>query len=383
MKLTVDFSALLRAVEPLGNTDIDFKIKNTADELKSIGDSLIRRLSDGVVLAVDIPLEKIESPGGVLSYDGHQVMLYIPDQGDDIEVVLVDGKQGRRIHVAECSTLELMRNTGRFKRYDVISRVDGLFPVFGAVHGAKGVIKGEAALGVCKNCLKILNYKGYDTQNFAAQKEVFNTFSFEQFFAAYSSYFKSLPDSKNDPSSGTYTADWPAISTQLRSKLNYTCEQCGVCLVSEKRLLHTHHINGNRTDNSTQNLRALCADCHKKQPHHSHVYVKHEDMLKINQLRREQHKFDVFDYNKLRECADTALDGLLQKCQSMKLPSAELGVAINDKGNMIAIDLCWPRRKVAVLINMTHANALKAYGWNVFAAFDALSNFESFQATVR
>ncbi|MGL6176996.1 MAG: HNH endonuclease, partial [Vibrionaceae bacterium] len=198
-----------------------------------------------------------------------------------------------------------------------------------------------------------------------------------------SSFFKSLPDSRSAATPGSYTADWPAISAQLRSKLNYTCEQCGVCLVTEKRLLHTHHINGNRTDNSAENLRALCADCHKKQPHHAHVYVKHEDMLKINQLRREQHKFDVFDYDKLRECADTALDGLLQKCQSMKLPSAELGIAVNDKGNMIAIDLCWPRRKVAVLINMTHANALKAYGWNVFAAFDALSNFESFQAKVR
>ncbi|MGL5291514.1 MAG: HNH endonuclease, partial [Vibrionaceae bacterium] len=111
--------------------------------------------------------------------------------------------------------------------------------------------------------------------------------------------------------------------------------------------------------------------------------VSHEDMLKINQHRREQHKFDVFDYNKIRECADTALDGLLQKCQAMKLPGAELGIAINDNGNMVSIDLCWPRRKVAVLINMANANALRAHGWNVFAAFDALSNFEGFQAKVR
>ncbi|MGL6177210.1 MAG: HNH endonuclease, partial [Vibrionaceae bacterium] len=258
MKLTVDLSALHRAVAPLGNADIDFVIKSRTTELKNVA----IQLPDGVVLGKDIQLDQIDGSGGVLSYDGHQVMLYIPDQGEDIEVVLANGKQGRRIHVAECSTLELMRNTGRFKRYDVISRVDGRFPVFGAVHGVKEVIKGEAALGVCKNCLKILNYNGYDTQSHTTKEEVFNTFSFEQFFAAYSSFFKSLPDSRSAATPGSYTDDWSAISTQLRSKLNYTCEQCGVCLVTEKRLLHTHHINGNRTDNSAENLRALCADCH-------------------------------------------------------------------------------------------------------------------------
>ncbi|MGL4735185.1 MAG: HNH endonuclease, partial [Enterovibrio sp.] len=169
MKLTVDLSALLRAVEPLGNADVDFVIKSSTDELESITSDLDDFVSDlgggkSFILDKDIKLADIDCLGGVLSYKGHQVMLYIPDQGEDIEVVLANGKQGRRIHVAECSTLELMRNTGRFKRYDVISRVDGLFPVFGAVHGVKEVIKGEAALGVCKNCLKILNYNGYDTQ---------------------------------------------------------------------------------------------------------------------------------------------------------------------------------------------------------------------------
>ncbi|GIU13798.1 hypothetical protein TUM4641_33820 [Shewanella morhuae] len=50
---------------------------------------------------------------------------------------------------------------------------------------------------------------------------------------------------------------------------------------------------------------------------------------------------------------------------------------------MVAIDLCWPRRKVAVLINMDNAKVLRSHGWNVFTAFDALNNFETFQAKVR
>lgn len=378
MKLTVDFSALHRAVAPLGKVVTNFTITSRSTEIESIGSHLIK----GLILGKDIQLDEIDGSDGILNYDGHQVMLYIPDQGEDIEAVLIDGKQGRRIHVAECSALELMRNTGRFKRYDVINRVDGLFPVFGSMHSYQEEIKGEAALGVCKNCLKILNYKGYATQSYAVKEMVFNHFSFEQFFEVYSSYFKSLPTNSNKVSS-SYTADWPAISSKLRSDLNYTCEQCGVCLVNDSKLLHTHHINGNKADNGSDNLRVLCADCHKKQPHHGHIYVSNTDVLKINQLRREQHKFDVFDFNNLRECADTALDGLLQKCQSMGLPGAELGIGINNNSNMVAIDLCWPRRKVAVLINMDNAKVLRSHGWNVFTAFDALNNFETFQAKVR
>jgi hypothetical protein len=378
VKLTVDLSALHRAVAPLGKVVTDFSITSRADELVSIGSHLIK----GLILGKDIQLGDIDGSNGILNYDGHQVMLYIPDQGDEIQFVLEDGKLGRRIHVAECSTLDFMRETGRFKRYDVISRIDGLFPVFGRNFKLKQDLEGEADLGVCKNCLKILNYKGYATQSYAIKNQVFSDFSFEQFFEVYSSYFKSLPASSNNISSN-YTADWPSISAKLRSELNYTCEQCGVELKSDSKLLHTHHINGNKVDNGPDNLRVLCADCHKKQPHHGHIYVSNEDVLKINQLRREQNKFDVFDYNNIRECADTALDGLLQKCQSTRLPGAELGIVINDNGNMIAIDLCWPRRKVAVLINMDNTRALKDHGWSVFTAFDALNNFEAFQAKIR
>lgn len=378
MKLTVDFSALHRAVAPLGQVVTDFSITSDLPDI-TIFDELLKK---GIILGKDVQLGEIDGSNGVLNYDGHQVMLYIPDQGDDIEAVLSNGKLGRRIHVAECSTLELMRETGRFKRYDVINRVDGFFPVFGSSYRGGPNTEGEADLGVCKNCLKILNYKGYSTQSPQVKNQVFNSFSFEQFFEVYSSYFKSLPVNSKKHTSG-YTPDWSSISAKLRSDLNYTCEQCGVYLKSEKRLLHTHHINGNKADNERDNLRVLCADCHKKQPHHDHIYVSNSDILKINQLRREQHKFDVFNYNNLRECADTALDGLLQKCESSRLPGAELGIVIQDKETFVSIDLCWPRRKVAVLINMSNSNILRRHGWTVFTAFDALNNFENFQRQIR
>ena len=378
MKLTVDFSALHLAVAPLGHAISDFTIQSRASNWKSVGEHLLK----GLILGKDIQLEQIDGSSGILKFDGFQVMLYIPDQGDDIEVVLIDGKQGRRIHVAECSTLELMRQTGRFGRYDVISRLDGKFPVFGIDPNSGLEKNGESDLGVCKNCLKILNYRGYESLSGYKKTEIFSHFSFEIFFEDYSSYFKSLP-LNGSKSASNYTSDWAAVSSKLRAELNYTCEQCGVQLADNAKLLHVHHINGVKTDNSRANLRALCADCHKKQPHHDHLYVSNEDTQRINEFRRAQHKFDVFDYGNVRKCADSALDGLLIKCQSMRLPGPELGIAITDNGKLISIDLCWPRAKVAVLINMDNTKILQKNGWNVFSAFDALSQFDRFQGFVR
>ncbi|MCL1123393.1 HNH endonuclease [Shewanella surugensis] len=402
MKLNVDFSALHQAIAPLGKVAASFSVTRHVNELESIAS----HLTIGVILGKDIQLDEIDGSHGVLSYHGDQVMLYIPDQGDEIQFILEDGKQGCRIHVAECSTLELMRETGRFDRYKVINRVDGFFPVFGRNFKLKQDIKGEADLGVCKNCLTLLNYQGYSSQGHRVKNQVVNAFSFEQLFSTYSAHFNSLPSNKKK---GNYTADWDSISTQLRSELDYTCEQCDVNLTQYTKLLHAHHVNGNKADNGRSNLRALCIDCHKKQPHHSHMRVSNEDVLIINRLRREQHKFDVFDYQQLRDCADTALDGLLQKCQTMGLPQGELGVVINadvnpkpkpkpkpkpgkdngnrdnnwDNNNWIAIDLCWQKRNVAVLIKSENTARLQRHGWTVFSAFEALNEFERFQAKVR
>ena len=130
MKLTVDFSALHRAVAPLGQVVTDFSITSDTSELESIGS----HLNQGMILGKDVQLDEIDGSNGVLNYDGHQVMLYIPDQGGNISSVLQDGKQkgAKRVHVAECKTIIGMREKGRFNdRYDVISRVDGFFPVFG------------------------------------------------------------------------------------------------------------------------------------------------------------------------------------------------------------------------------------------------------------
>lgn len=374
MKLTIDFSALHTAVAPLGKLDTQFSISSKLTDI----------LLEGVNLAPeDIAL--VDGSKGILEHNGHQVMLYISDQGNNIGSVLVDARRegARRVHVAECSTIIDMRQKGRFNNhYVMISRLDGLFPVHGQDSQGQE-IKGEAALAVCKNCLRMLNYRNYSALTHNDQTSLVNTFSFIDFFGDFSSYFSSLPKAITSNQTSGYTADWPVISAKLRSSLNYCCEQCGVNLTKWSNLLHTHHINGNKSDNRRKNLRALCADCHKKQPHHGHLYVSHQDILRINYLRRKQNKSDVFDYTLLHQNVDTALLGLTKKCEQNRLPIGVLGETVKYNETVIPIDLCWPQRNVAVMINTKHNHALEKQGWTVFTAFNALDKFEMFQQYVR
>lgn len=167
MKLTVDFSALYRAVAPLGKVITDFSITSRAGELKSIVAIEITG-----ILGEDFQLSEIDGSNGILNYDGHQVMLYIPDQGNNISMVISDGKQkgAKRVHVAECKTIISMRERGRFNdRYDVINRIDGLFSVFGIDYQTRQEVQGKAELAVCQNCLCLLNHLNFPELTWGAK----------------------------------------------------------------------------------------------------------------------------------------------------------------------------------------------------------------------
>ncbi|KZN41034.1 HNH endonuclease [Pseudoalteromonas luteoviolacea] len=379
MEISINFEQLESAALKMGAPSRHIELNASLEQLSEIDSGL----GEGLVLGEDLELSDIENTHNLLSYKGRQIMLYIPEQRSHIEEVINNGKiaQARRLHVAECGTIEDMRNKGFFERYQVTNDISGSYPVVGHQHYRGEVIEGKAELGVCKNCLRILNYKGYADLKGEAKDKVFLELNLAELFESYSSYFKHYPTQKK--SIGSYTKDWELVSANYRQQQNYTCEQCGVALSNHKRLLHTHHINGVKTDNAVNNLKALCADCHTKQPNHDHMYVSHEDRLLINQLRREQHKFDCSEYSDVLQYADSALKGLLLKCQTYRLPTPELGICIKHGNELVSIDLAWPRKKFAVVIEHSQLVALRALGWDVWLASDGLANFYAMQKYIR
>lgn len=386
MKLTIDFSALCKAVNKVGHSDVVYdSTYSVVDRTTSFFESieLFSYLPEGLIWGEDVAIGSITSESGVLEYMGQQVMLYLEDQGQYIHDVLEKGALGGVVHVAECKTLESMKMKGETAAYCVISRMDGKFPVCGIELTSKRVVEGNASLLVCPNCLETLNYKGYLQLRFGQKNTLIKDFNFGEFYKTYSSYFKSFPHREIEDNNNIYSDDWELITSKVRKELNYTCQDCGVYLKKNRHLLQIIHINGIKLDNNSNNLKALCVDCCKKQLNYSDLHSKHSAILHINRLRREQNIFDPMNYQMLEKFADSAVEGLIAKCRKHNLPIAELGISIQHHNQIIDIDLAWERKKIAVLLDKTKVDIFEAQGWSVFSAQQALVDFTLFQKKIR
>jgi hypothetical protein len=80
-----------------------------------------------------------------------------------------------------------------------------------------------------------------------------------------------------------YVKDKEKISKQYREKKDYTCESCGIkpANILEKRYWHTHHKDGNKTNNSESNLQCLCVLCH------SYKDIRHEENFDTKRMKTE------------------------------------------------------------------------------------------------
>lgn len=292
MKLELDFVDLARLRSVMGAEKSTWKPRNSPLDPR---EEIRNQLQSGIEITLD---DVVRGPGGLLTYKGEQVILYIKDTRTDRHTLENEPEKSRRFHVAECETLEGMRQKGRFERYVVTNRMDGFFLVdwFEKESNERGEI--EAALKVCKNCLKAINWRGYersegrlefDNGRHQTKSQIWSEFDISHFLLEFSTFFNSKPsrtDATAEPN--VYAVDWTAISERTRHAKNWTCEACGVNLRSAPYLLHCHHKSGVVTDNRPANLEVLCAVDHAKQPNHGHMKVPLRDKNLIHELRLEQ-----------------------------------------------------------------------------------------------
>ena len=360
MKLSVDLNALNLAVDSMGASDVDFTLNQ--EGFKGIDiDEILNSTGQ------EISLEDLESVEGLLSYHGRQVLLYIPDHSYKLEKVNANPELGNKFHVADCKTLNDMRSKKRFDRYIVTNNLSGDFDVTGMDSITRKELNSNIRLTVCKNCLSMLNYRNYKKSK--NKKEIFNDFSLNDFFEHYSTLFKYLPKHENLAYSANYTLNWKDISEKNRIKKNFTCESCKTSFITNKRLLHSHHINGIKSDNREVNLKALCIDCHRKEPNHSHLMMKYSDLLDIYKLRKEQKKLDIKSWDDVFKYTDLSLHGYLHLLKEKK-PKAIPNIAHSEVlyGKEVFLDLAWPKLKKAVLIN----NSVSLPGWDIITLEEAL-----------
>ena len=284
MYLNVDFERLYAAVRRMGadSVDPDLVVRRGVTKI----DPIDIQLEEGI----EVDLSEVGvTDNGLFIYRGRQVLLYIQDHGRRVQDALDDGDSGRRFHVAYCRTLEDMRSKGRYERYVATNDLSGEFYIAGYDYDSREPINGKTRLKVCKNCLSKLNYRRAGR----TRDQIVAEFDLEAFFDTYKSFFPHMPRRRAGQFDGQYTADWGGVARRYKETKNFTCESCHLDLRNALSLLHVHHINGVKTNNSPSNLKALCIQCHSQQPDHQHITISDENTRRIAELRWEQGWLDL------------------------------------------------------------------------------------------
>jgi hypothetical protein len=176
-----------------------------------------------------------------------------------------------------CDTLSRMIDQGRYKkRYVVAARDDGQFRIH-KIQNGKIAIDSDEKLDVCQNCLQELNYEEFTQLDWPAKRNRVKAFSVQKFFTEYGqSCVWAMPkyDSEHAPPN-IYSAHFYRIAKAIKEQRGYRCENrtCRIDLSSaeNRRFLHAHHVDADKSDSHPSNIRLLCIRCHASEFQHSHL----------------------------------------------------------------------------------------------------------------
>jgi hypothetical protein len=222
---------------------------------------------------IEIPLDQVQVLNdGTHFYKGRRVIVYIRDVAEYGNRVSMP-----KYHLAMCSTLYTMIDEGRYqRRYVVATRDDGRFSIQ-RIRG-EAVIKSEEELDICQQCLDELKYKLFSLRmNRDARIKMVRGFSIREFFDEYGkSCVWATPtfDAVHAPAN-VYSHQFYRVAKSLKDRRGYRCEEidCHLDLSSpqDRRFLHAHHVNADKSDNHPSNIKLLCIRCHANEFQHSHL----------------------------------------------------------------------------------------------------------------
>ena len=205
--------------------------------------------------------------------------LYIATKNvDRYSINTITKKDLYKYHIYKCSTISQMFNAGRKHRYKINTRDDGkFFFIFNDYQGNILEENRNQELNVCKNCLgKFINRyaSDYDVENF-------NLKDFHKQNNSFFDFDTSSLEKGENAIPNVYSNRWTQISTQLKRKRKYICEKCTwkPQNIYQQRFIHTHHQNGDKTNNKNENLKVLCIKCHSEVDKF-HTQIKKQESYK-------------------------------------------------------------------------------------------------------
>jgi hypothetical protein len=220
---------------------------------------------------IEIPLDDVEILNdGTFTYKGRRVVVYIRDvttYRDDFTLP--------KFHLAMCDTLLKKRNDGSYEvRYVVAAPEKQDFKIQ-RIRNNKVVSSTDEKLDVCQNCLQSLEYRNFNRNApFSKREPIIREFSVTKFFEEYGrSTVWTLPDfdAVHAPTN-IYSVDFLLIARKLKEQRGYFCEriECkrDLSVYTNRRFLHAHHMNKDKSDNRPSNLKLLCIYCHSKEHPH-------------------------------------------------------------------------------------------------------------------
>jgi len=273
MKITFDFSPFDELLKRLDAEKVEWK----SDAQFSEREVILRQLKNE---GIEIDVKQVETtPEGLFTFHGENIVIYIKDK-----TIFFDKDELPRFHFSECRTISDSKKKQRYERYFASSRTTGDFPI-DHKEGTR-IITQSYPLPVCKNCLNKL--KTINSRLHRKYPDV-SHFNLETFFKDCNSliYDKPKKTASDAPQTG-YADNWSEVSRKYKKQCGYRCEKCGVDLSKHQNLLDTHHISGNKQNNSESNLKALCKLCHAEEPQHQHYKTSQEYRDHIEELRDQQ-----------------------------------------------------------------------------------------------
>lgn len=180
-----------------------------------------------------------------------------------------------KFHLLKCKKIQEFISSGRFKQRYEWSNSD----VNNLVDKQTRTKYNDVKLDVCSYCKSDYFDDIEDTQDF------------------FDSLDKTeLEEDNIEVDIFGYVRGKERISKDYRNRQNYTCEKCSVRPKSNlhKRWWHTHHVDGDKTNNVLSNLKCYCIVCH------SNVDARHRENFSKGSMPRQIEYFKKEYQNELK-----------------------------------------------------------------------------------